>query len=345
MSNRNSRLIGNKHHIPEIAALSSFAILLVVFGHARISNNAVHNPGFYLSIREIIYSFHMHLFMFVSGYLFFYTNMHKKPAFKEILHKKIVRLLLPYLLLLSLVFIFRFLGSQLQPIQSTQTLQRFNYFLTLIHPDFMVIDYYWFLLALFVIFCFSILLLFVIKTESAIMYALLTGVLLTLHYFPLNVRLFCLSRVSEFAVFFWFGGLFLLYENYMRKPHSSLMILILSVLMVLMQNTDVAILSVPKAIAGILLMYYLAIAYTKADCHFLKMVSGYTFQIYLLSWFFHKGAEVVAHRFFGYGFYIVFPISFLGGLIGPIMIAKLIQRKYPRIGPAIGLKLHRTVSA
>lgn len=45
----------------------TICIILVVIGHYHPENS----PVWYSLIRDVIYSFHMHLFMFASGYIYF----------------------------------------------------------------------------------------------------------------------------------------------------------------------------------------------------------------------------------------------------------------------------------
>ncbi|MFI3318918.1 MAG: acyltransferase family protein [Rikenellaceae bacterium] len=48
----------------------AICIILVVIGHYQPSNS----PQWYLAIVNIIYSFHMPLFMFASGYVYMMTK-------------------------------------------------------------------------------------------------------------------------------------------------------------------------------------------------------------------------------------------------------------------------------
>lgn len=71
--------------------LKGIGIILVVIGHANWQFGAATTDMF---IQKYIYSFHMPLFFFLSGYLFI---KEKYPDFKKFLLKKIKTLLVPYL--------------------------------------------------------------------------------------------------------------------------------------------------------------------------------------------------------------------------------------------------------
>jgi len=55
-----------------ITSLQAFGIILVVLGHALQIDSAFSNR---LLLEGIIYSFHMPLFVFISGYLLKYTSV------------------------------------------------------------------------------------------------------------------------------------------------------------------------------------------------------------------------------------------------------------------------------
>jgi fucose 4-O-acetylase-like acetyltransferase len=84
--------LGIKQRDPRADALRGFAIILVVIGHAiqkPYHSGLSHNLVFHL-----IYSFHMPLFMFVSGYV---AALSTKPANARFIWNKALRLVLPFL--------------------------------------------------------------------------------------------------------------------------------------------------------------------------------------------------------------------------------------------------------
>jgi fucose 4-O-acetylase-like acetyltransferase len=83
---------GIKQRDPRADALKGFAILLVVVGHA-IQEPYHYGLGHNLVFR-FIYSFHMPLFMFVSGYV---AALSTKPANARFIWNKSIRLILPFL--------------------------------------------------------------------------------------------------------------------------------------------------------------------------------------------------------------------------------------------------------
>ena len=78
MDNKSSKIV---------SIIQCFAVLLVVLGHSIES--PIPSMSFVI-LHEWIYSFHMPLFMFVSGYLYFYS---KKRTYKEHIINKFKRLI------------------------------------------------------------------------------------------------------------------------------------------------------------------------------------------------------------------------------------------------------------
>lgn len=86
----------------KILFLQCFGILLVVLGHS--GENIPY-------LTKWIYSFHMPLFIFISGYLLDYTSKNGiiKINYVNFIKKKIIRLLVPYLVISSLAYIPKYL--------------------------------------------------------------------------------------------------------------------------------------------------------------------------------------------------------------------------------------------
>lgn len=70
--------VGKEAKIYWISILQGWSMLLVVIGHVTLTN-IFENPATPVSteVERIIYGFHMPLFMFISGGLFYYTKSGK----------------------------------------------------------------------------------------------------------------------------------------------------------------------------------------------------------------------------------------------------------------------------
>ncbi|MGA9187382.1 MAG: acyltransferase family protein [Methanosarcina sp.] len=89
--------INTNQRDPFLDIIKGITIFLVVFGHCIQYGSGTeflsNGSFFYNVIFKIIYSFHMPLFMLVSGYLFYYSI--KKHSIKELLFSRITLLIVP----------------------------------------------------------------------------------------------------------------------------------------------------------------------------------------------------------------------------------------------------------
>lgn len=89
-----------------IDVLKGYAIILVVYGHSIQFLMSKNQDFFENPVFKIIYSFHMPLFMLISGYLF-YFSISNRINFREVFFRKIKQLLIPILSWCILVFIIK----------------------------------------------------------------------------------------------------------------------------------------------------------------------------------------------------------------------------------------------
>ncbi len=115
-----------EHRDQTLVFLRAFATVLVVVGHATrspLSPNPhmaapLFVPAWEAVIRNYIYSFHMPLFFWISGYVFYLSAEGRRPGIVSALRKKILRLIVPmlaasFLFLLPFVLMFGHLNRSL----------------------------------------------------------------------------------------------------------------------------------------------------------------------------------------------------------------------------------------
>lgn len=87
-----------KKKIEWLAVLQGFSMLLVVVGHVMLTNVS-NDPTTPIAtrIQQVVYSFHMPLFIFISGWLFYYTCIRKGKSYGEVAKAKMKRLGIPFL--------------------------------------------------------------------------------------------------------------------------------------------------------------------------------------------------------------------------------------------------------
>lgn len=95
--------MAEKKKLTWLLLLQGWAMLWVVIGHAPLTAS-VGNSGIDALFHEaaeglmrVAYSFHMPLFIMISGYLFYLTRIVKPYAYKNMVTDKLKRLGIPYI--------------------------------------------------------------------------------------------------------------------------------------------------------------------------------------------------------------------------------------------------------
>lgn len=168
----------------------AICIILVVIGHYIPDNS----PTWYIMLNRMIYTFHMPLFMFVSGYVYIVTK--KEISYWDFLMKKVKRLMIPYFTTSVIVIAIKLLTQDFMFVENPVSLLAFFEILYLPVAGYFL----WFIWALW--WMFVILPFFKTKMSRDVLF--LISVLL--HFMPLEVtELFCLEQFSRMLVYFMFG--------------------------------------------------------------------------------------------------------------------------------------------
>lgn len=192
----------------------AICIIFVVIGH-YIPNNS---PQWYLTLNEIIYSFHMPLFLFASGYI--YISTLKQCSYGAFIVKKIKRLMVPYLSTSVIVIALKLLTQAISNVQIDNPVDVGAFLKMLYYPE---AGYYlWFVWALW--WMFVITPFFRTRVQRNILFA----VALIVAYIPVSfTNVFCLDELRRMYVFFLLGVF--VYENdmvgYIRKIPSAVIYL------------------------------------------------------------------------------------------------------------------------
>ena len=331
----NNALNNNSEEKKLISFLQVFGIILVVFGHSFTSNSSI-------LLNRFIYSFHMSLFVFISGYLF------SNSAFKKLLKsqpdyffgkhgfliKKTIRLLVPYIVISSIVFIPKtyFSSLSIRPV----ALSFKEYFEMLIYPGKNVIIYFWFLPTIFII---SIITFFLWKYILSKVELKCWLVCLSLFFFlsllnPLEkIMIFNISGVAHYFFFFLIGIVFFKYENEIcniskRKAYLLLLILFivhLSIVILFIDHPDYSKIILPIALLGIVESIIIGQLYLEGEFSFLNHLNGCTYTIYLFSWFPQVFIQFFVLKYISIPWYCSSVVSTLFGIYFPFMLFRLLN--------------------
>ena len=168
----------------------AICIILVVLGHFQ----PFFSPKWYIMLIDVIYTFHMPLFMFASGYLYALTK--RNESYLSFMLKKIRRLVVPYLFCSFVIIGIKLLFQDYFYIQHPRNYYSFIEMLYKPKAGYFL----WFVWALWWIF----MIIPFFKTKKQRLLLLIIAFLI--HFFPINVtRIFCLIETQRMLVFFVAG--------------------------------------------------------------------------------------------------------------------------------------------
>lgn len=165
-------------------------IMLVVVGHYVPEDS----PAWYLAVHDVIYLFHMPLFMFASGYI--YNATRKDTGYGEFIAKKFRRLMIPYFSTSFIVITVKYLTQGEAYVENPVTLR--TYVQALYSPS---AGYFlWFVLALWWMF----MLVPVFKTVKGRTW--LCGAAIVFRLLPVEMtKVLCLAEFKNMFLYFMLG--------------------------------------------------------------------------------------------------------------------------------------------
>lgn len=316
--------IGNVY-LQFIAYLQIIGIILVVLGHSFHEYPDGYG-GSSLLLYRMIYSFHMPLFVFLSGFLMIFTTRTRNfraPGIWDFTRKKVLRLLLPFVVLTLVTFIPRVLLSDYADDAKELTLtafaRAFIYHRDLVHP------YLWFLQVIFTLLVLSYIFINLLeKTHAGHKAVYLT---LLLFFIIARSRVFDFTDVFSFGetlylgVFFAAGILFCHYmpqiDRYIRWTSPAVFAGFgagWAVLFFLTENTPY---DVFCSFAGISMCVSLARILEARDIHLLDHLHGANYLIFLTSWYMNVLTQQILHHFTDFPWWLYTILSLTAGIYVP----------------------------
>lgn len=314
--------------------MKGIVILLVVLGHSvpdQASVNGIASYPLYL-MRTIIYSFHMPVFFFVSGY---FMHIPLKEGFQKFVKDKSIRLMVPYFTIGLLYFPFKlalskFASQQIDP-------QNIWKIFIGINPD----GELWFLYCLFFI---SILIGLLVKRVNwgLLIISFIIGI------FSEKINIFSMPMISEILYFQFFYILGLYIKKYALLDYMKSIGIVLTSMVIfsvgnyaLLHDINVfKILTLITAVSGITITYYIAnqisfrISLYKTLLFFLGTVS---MDVYIFSDIVKIPFRIVLWSKLGL-YYEAFIVCFLVSIILSILIGYILRKNYYSRLLCLGMK-------
>lgn len=324
-----------RKHLQDIEMLTGLAIFLVVLGHL-VTGQDINAPGleWYKYLKSYLYSFHMPLFMFVSGVVFYYTlpKFPKLVDFWEYIKKKIRRLFPSYMLFAILIFFAKLISEKYlkvdNPINGLE-----DFALIFYKPASSFAGFLWYVYVLFLYFLTLPFLLKKIKLEILIFIAL--GL-----YFIRFPEVLSLRFYFEYLFFFLLGAL--LVKHYKVYVLALRKYWFIPVAIFIGLSITHYFYGVPKFVMGlasISALHAFVLVFGGKERNVLSTLGKYSFSIYLMNTLVMGFVKAIGFKYFGFSYsnFIIIAIImvFLGSLI-PVIIKKYVFNNTPYIGKYLG---------
>lgn len=311
-----------KKYYTEINIARGIAVLLVLLGHAFPDALSESDSIFHQIMYDILYSFHMGCFFFLSGFVASAKVCDGNIDVKMELVNKFKRLMVPYLF-------YSFITLGLKQIFSAFANNSFEIgeFWKIIigkNPN----GGLWYLWTLFVI-----ALIFAALSKLKIYYwvYIVLGIILYVLFCFIPVGFY--SNILKYFIFYAVGiGVSKEYDNIkviMSSYTFAIAFLVLFVVMLIIN-------SAPYVITGLLgtgIVMFLSIRISSnEDSYIFKLLSetgNYSYDIYLISYFVQITVRVIFYRILGMPYLTVVGLMFILGIVVPYFVCKYIIRKIP----------------
>lgn len=298
-------------------------MLWVVIGHAGPSPSLDDYPTYALFLHDFAYSFHMPLFIAISGFLFYLTRLDSdKWTYVTTMKEKLVRFGIPFLVFTFVALLLKsaFSGA----VDRGTSLSINEYIKAILVPYDGPMREFWFLAAIMWFFALYPLWKFATKNKWVALLLLVLLLLMAVWYPKTNFL--AIQSVCTKAIYFYLGLLCAVYykksPDFINKKFFLIGSLCVGIVVYLMGR----IWNVPflSPLGGAAFSLSLAIILDKV---FSKCFSGfrnYTYQIYLLGIFFQVLLSIIRRRY-GLPFTPIFILNIFTGLYAPVLISKLFE--------------------
>ncbi len=315
--------MAERQKINWLLILQGWAMLWVVIGHSGPSATFDDYPTYATFLWDTAYSFHMSLFIAISGFLFYLTRLdNEKWSYCATLKEKLVRFGIPFVVftLVALIMKSVFSGS----VDRATSLSIKELINAILYPYNGPMREFWFLATIMWYFAFFPLWRFLIRYEW-LSYVALLGLAILCIWHPITDFL-AIRHVCQYA-FFFYGGI-ISAKLYKIKPllimnNSFALVAFLTGVLIYVIGR---IYNIPlvKPVGGVILSLSIALWLEKVNTKTFNSFRNYTYQIYLLGIFFNVFVTIFRAKT-GLPFPPLQILSLLLALYMPVLISKVLE--------------------
>ena len=308
-----------KNKINWLLILQGWAMLWVVIGHSFVGEH-LKGPEWESAITNFAYTFHMPLFMLISGWLFYLTRLSgegKKWTYLEIVKDKAVRLLLPGFVFSIVAFAVKIAFPGEVTRQAGLSIK--DFVVAFLYPYDNPFRELWFIVTLFFFFLFAPFWQIVVRRKWTMM---LTIVLLSvIHFVHPETTLLSIDKFCTHAIWFFLGIMIRKFDFVEKILIKNIGIaMIFGIVLYLIRHY----IPLSGTIGLIIFSFGLALL---ADNYLPKLFSGfrnYTYQIFLMG-IFAQIAVKIAYRYVGVPYVLAYLLCIILGLYIPVIVSRVIE--------------------
>lgn len=321
-----------KKRLFEIDAAKGLAIILVVIGHLVMREQPLGNE-WYTQLRVSIYAFHMPFFMYLSGFVMFYTKAAfvKQDIYFDFLKKRAYRLLVPFFFM-GLVIFFGKTGASLFITVDNAPKDLWNGLISLFwntHNSPAISLWY-----IFVAFIYAMIVppaLWLLKGRILPLLAIAA----VIYILPLPEYMY-LDKIGQYFVFFMLGGCaatyFEKYQVLLDQWKWAFWGAFIASLSLTFFDWNWHLIMAIVGTLSIPAIHALVRVPRMTNSQILLFLGQYSFVIYLFNTIMIGLAKGVMFKFMtwhGINFLVFVPVLLGAGLIAPILLKKIIFHRIP----------------
>lgn len=319
-----------------LSILQGWSMLLVVVGHVALTDCTYESKyPITFNLYRIIYSFHMPLFIFISGWLLYYTSIAKNRSYKEFIKSKLKRLLIPFYFFTCLTVLIKIILAQFVKRQVDINELVDTFILYSSNP----LKELWFIVVLFVMMMGYPLYILMVKTLCGEILMLVLGALI-FFVCPTDIHILFFHKFI-YLFFFFLLGITVAHHRLIERvnlPITGCIAIFLFVIFNIYSTGNHSIINFINSFTGILFSVCLCLFLARWLPSSFSSFRDYTFQIYLIGMFPQMALRVLYLRNdLEHIYWLLFFISIVLGLYIPVIISKYLKKHPTALNVGLGL--------
>lgn len=307
--------------------LQAWAMLWVVIGHAPLTeptdNVEFDTIAYTLSnwLFSFAYSFHMPLFIMISGYLFYRTRIARNWNYVEMIKEKWLRLGIPYITFITAAIIVKIC---LPGVNRAVDISPIGLISNYLNPFNGALQEMWFVATIFIYFTIYPIYPLILKSNVTLLFSIIIAILL--HYIPTDLlpEIFAINRAAHFFIYFLIG--ITISCRQLETVIVNLRTIIISIIgfiIALFFNENL----LTSIFASITFWGLSIIIDSSLSNNLFHSFRNYTYQIFLIGIFAQIGIKFLYGKLYYPGSYAAWwLLCIIVGIYVPVLIAKIAEK-------------------